>query len=375
MKKMKFTAAILAAMLAASTLPVFHGDAYSYCNWAKMSNGLTPVDVDSDAGYILGDGLYFMPASTETYPESTGGLVKVDNFRCNYTMIATDNPDQVLEIYQKYQRALNFNTIETGTALINNTPRQVLRMYELVEDVSDTETLALKQPLIQKFCEEVKEAGLTDSVTYQRANIGGLPFAFEGIHINNFSEDAEAILTDLLEQYYVNPGYDLELDPEYKAQVEKATDPTTQEEYYTIHYITFSTAANIVKAVKEIDPDAYRGCGLMYNMSDNDKTDANSGDIDLLNNEPAFTFGDIDSDNDITTNDAFQTLQYASAAHAGGTPLFTDGTDAYAEASAFAAADVNLDGAADESDAFGILMYTSYRSLGKEATWEEVLNN
>ena len=385
MKKMKFTAAILAAALVMAAMPSVPSSALDNgYRWRDLDAYTTLVTPDSDFGLVLQtqnkkDSVYYV-SQDPTRPELYA-IIEVSTFCLNYTEIVTQDAEAVMKLYEKYENALGFTNIYTVDALVNGEATKRVRMYhEITGEEFNQNPPALKKPLVQKFCQELEETGAAVSAKYVERKVFASTPGFDTVTFSNFADDTPAILDELLEKYYVNPGYDLE---GADSSLVPATRAYRSEDKTEVAHITFGTAANIIRDVLENYPDAEYSAALDYMISSDNSgsgdvseaIDIDAEGIDLLNNEPAFTFGDIDSDNDITTNDAFQTLQYASAAHAGGTPLFTDGTDAYAEASAFAAADVNLDGAADESDAFGILMYTSYRSLGKEATWEEVLNN
>ena len=374
MKKMKFTAAILAAALVMAAMPSVPSSALDNgYRWRDLDAYTTLVTPDSDFGLVLQtqnkkDSVYYV-SQDPTRPELYA-IIEVSTFCLNYTEIVTQDAEAVMKLYEKYENALGFTNIYTVDALVNGEAAKRVRMYhEITGEEFNQNPPALKKPLVQKFCQELEETGAAVSAKYVERKVYGANPGFGTVYFSDFAEDTEAVLNELLDKYRIDFDYDW-FTPEVLG-------------CSVTNNVTFGVAANIIRDVLENYPDAEYSAALDYMISSDNSgsgdvseaIDIDAEGIDLLNNEPAFTFGDIDSDNDITTNDAFQTLQYASAAHAGGTPLFTDGTDAYAEASAFAAADVNLDGAADESDAFGILMYTSYRSLGKEATWEEVLNN
>lgn len=82
--------------------------------------------------------------------------------------------------------------------------------------------------------------------------------------------------------------------------------------------------------------------------------------------------GDVDMDEKITMDDAYQTLIYASH-HALGENDYTFTTDETLEPIACQAADVDEDGDVDMTDAYYILVYSSYVSLGEEKDWSELI--
>lgn len=77
------------------------------------------------------------------------------------------------------------------------------------------------------------------------------------------------------------------------------------------------------------------------------------------------SIGDVDNDDAITIQDAYQTLMASSRISIGQAHGLTDAQ--------FAAADVDGDESITITDSYLILMYTSYQAIGNEKTWEELL--
>lgn len=382
MKKKHIVSVITAACLTALAVSPIQGYAIagsSYQDYSGVLSNYVLAESDSDAAFVLGSnkGVYFTAKPTEQAAEPTM-FFSVNTLRCNYTEIVSADIDGVKQIYEKYQASLNFTNIEADKALVNGELTDVVRLYSVVDTPALLETASMKYPLIQKFCQEVLDSGIATSASYQYGNVNGTEFGFEGINLSDFTDDTEAVLDELLEKYYVNPGYDF--NDEAIADLYRPTitlsDDADNPCPYQIKYIPFSTAANIIRAARQINPDVQYSCSMSHLLNNNSETQNDSTDtIDLLTAESPFDFGDIDSDGNVSMQDAYNTLMYSSTIHVGGDPLFTDGSDAYREASAFAAADVNLDGVVDEMDAYRILLYSSYCHLGTEPTWEDILNS
>lgn len=89
--------------------------------------------------------------------------------------------------------------------------------------------------------------------------------------------------------------------------------------------------------------------------------------------ESTVLLGDVDQDDTISIQDAYQILLYYSN-HAAGKTDYTFGSDEAQEASLIEAADVDGDGDIDIQDAYSTLLYYASLSAGKDVTWEDILS-
>lgn len=85
--------------------------------------------------------------------------------------------------------------------------------------------------------------------------------------------------------------------------------------------------------------------------------------------------GDVNCDSVVELSDAYEVLMYSSYHSLGQDDYtFTGGEDPETEAMVFRAADVDNDGEITLQDAYCILMYSSFQSLGQPKTWEEIID-
>ncbi|MCD8219113.1 MAG: hypothetical protein LUC50_01780 [Ruminococcus sp.] len=83
-----------------------------------------------------------------------------------------------------------------------------------------------------------------------------------------------------------------------------------------------------------------------------------------------YTLGDVDADEKIGIQDAYETLYYYAKKSAGANWKFTNHISGQSEDAAFAAADVNKDLEITIDDAYTILTYYAKQSAGLEASWK-----
>ncbi len=361
MKHKHLTAAFLAITLA---IGFGFGNVRSVC--ALGHGTMSPFDIPE--GYVEADAdtkalfsnfafVYLMNDTIDfTYGPVTGTqFLFLSGVAFNSLDIVTTDNDAFLQIYAKYEDALSFDSIDEP----HYSGSWVYHFFDYLNadgvHTNDPADFPSKQLLIQKFCDECKASGILKTADYNYASSNICSPIYDGLRVSGLTTDDLEGITAIATTF--NPNAFVE------------TVGTSDNYAFTIKYTAFDQHKALEAALTEAYPDITCAYALLENLSGNSSLSKNH--VHMMTTSYAQQKGDVDNDLQISINDAYQTLLYSSEISAGiADPTFTDGSDATAEAAAFAAADVNADGAITIDDAFRILSYTSVEAAGGTGSWE-----
>ncbi|MDO4157294.1 MAG: dockerin type I domain-containing protein [Oscillospiraceae bacterium] len=344
MKKKKWTAVIVCAVLAGSLFTAMPAEAlYQITFDMEIPDGYEQVE-DADAYY---------PIYWRTDHHSN--FMTMNNYHCNVLFLTV--PKEKLESYRELETQYADFFASFDESYENTLYDDVvqIRLWDVLEKktnlIEDLENAESKEGIVRKMCQTLREADVIESAEYY-------PYCAQVV---------QGFYSNVMTIWNVPKTEQEQLLAAFKQLGYEDVILTWNESTgnYSARASAFQNADGILAATKALEKN-YEGAKAEPILEVLDNSSVNASAVDMMN-LPLISYGDPDDDGTVSVEDAVWVLTYYAQQSAGLEAQLTQATAT--EESAFLAADVDGDGQITVEDAVAILTYYAKKSAGLDAAW------